>query len=140
MKFKPMLAAVTAAIALSAAMPAAAQSYRHSYRDSGRPTEIVVRSDSGERVVSVRDRAYRALIGNPYKFKPGRIYEYQDCGRGLCDVLIIDYFGRQRYDRLVAPPPPWERRTRWDRYDDRYDDRYERYDDRYDDRYDRRRR
>ncbi len=131
MKFKPMLAAVTAALALSAALPAAAQSYRSSYRDGGRPSEIVVRSDSGERVISVRDRAYRTLMGNPYKFKPGRIYEYGDCGRGLCEVLITDYYGRQRHDTLVAPPPPWERRGGWDR------DRRDRYDD---GRYDRRRR
>lgn len=138
MNFKPMLAAVTAAIALSTALPAAAQ-YRDNYRHGGRPTEIVVRSDSGERVVRVRDHAYRTLMGNPYKFKPGRIYDYGDCRRGLCEVLITDYFGRTRHDTLVAPPPPWERRGRRDRYDDRYD-RDDRYDDRYDRDYDRRRR
>lgn len=107
-----------AALALSA-LPAAAQDwrddYRGEYRDDRRdrddrryrdqrPQSITVHSDRGSFTAHRGDRLYRRLTGNPFKFKPGRIYEYRDCYRRSCDVLVIDPYGRQRYDRITAPP------------------------------------
>lgn len=106
MKRKFTIAALAAAALTMTALPASAD---HNNRN-GRPQEIVVRSDSGQRVLDPGQRMYWRVSGNPYKFKPGRIYEYDRCYRnGWCEVTVIDHFGRQHFNTIVAPRPPWER-------------------------------
>lgn len=103
MTLKPMLAAAAATLSLTA-LPAEASHDRGRDRWQGRPAEITVRTDRGSFTVDPGDRLYWRLKSNPFKFKDGRIYEYRRCYRGnACDVLVIDPYGRQRFNRIVAP-------------------------------------
>ena len=102
MNLKPILAAAAASVSL-AALPAAA-SHDRGDRWDRRPSEITVRTDRGSFTVDRGDSLYWRLKSNPFKFKDGHIYEYGRCYRGnACDVLVIDPYGRQRFNRIVAP-------------------------------------
>lgn len=123
MKRKLTFAAI-AALAAATALPAAAQDWRRDrddYRHGGRPQHITVRTEDGGTFRTYPgERLHRVLSGNPFKFKPGRTYTYRDCTRNgsACDVLVTDPYGRQRYNRTVAPSV--DRFFAHNRYDGRW--------------------
>ncbi|HYD87985.1 MAG TPA: hypothetical protein VEA80_10955 [Vitreimonas sp.] len=107
MKRKLTFAAIAAAVTMTALPAAASHDWdRDDYRYRGRPQHITVRTeDGGSFRTYPGERMHRVLSGNPFKFKPGRIYTYRDCSwnGNACDVLVTDPYGRQRYNRIVAP-------------------------------------